>query len=57
MTTQEIADKLKDEYSRRQALLEIDVLVALELDLTWEEFITIYKIQFPVLASNESKVK
>jgi hypothetical protein len=47
---------LKDEYSRRQALLEIDVLVALELDLTWEEFITIYKIQFPVLASNESKI-
>jgi hypothetical protein len=47
---------LKDEYSRRQALLEIDVLVAHELELTWEEFITIYRIQFPVLASNESKL-
>lgn len=46
---------LKDEFSRRQALLEIDVLVALEMRLTWNEFITIYKIQFSVLESNESK--
>ena len=46
---------LKDDYARRQALLEIDVLVALEMNLSWMEFLTIYKIQFPVLASNESK--
>ena len=45
---------LRTDYSRREALIELDVLVAMALDMTLDQLKAIYRIQFPVLQSYEA---
>ncbi|GAA6159159.1 class I SAM-dependent DNA methyltransferase [Ruegeria sp. HU-ET01832] len=45
---------LRTEFTRRMALVEIDVLVAQALGLTLDQLIEIYGIYFPILQENEA---
>lgn len=45
---------LRDDYSRRQALVENDVIVAMLLGLSLNELLSIYRIQFPILQQHEN---
>lgn len=44
---------VRDDYARRQLMVEIDVLVAMGLGLKLEQLLTIYEIQFSTLKSHE----
>lgn len=45
---------IRSDYERREALIEIDVIVAIALGLSLEQQKNIYRIQFPVLQSYEA---
>ncbi len=45
---------IRTDYARRQAVVELDVLVGMSLGISCDQLIEMYRTQFPVLAENES---
>jgi hypothetical protein len=48
---------LRTQFERRQAMVELDVLAAISVGLDFDELITIYRVQFPVLHNNERRLR
>ena len=46
---------LRSDFERRQATVEIDVLVSMLLGLSLEQLLAIYKVQFPILQHHEKE--
>lgn len=46
---------LKTDLDRRQALVEIDVLISMKLKISLNDLLTIYRIQFSVLNQNDKE--
>lgn len=44
---------LRSAYERRQAMVELDVLVAMAIGMTLDQLITAYRVQFPTLQQHE----
>lgn len=44
-----VSTPLRNYFERRQALIEIDVIVAMAIGLSFDDLKTIYQVQFPVL--------
>lgn len=45
---------LRTEYERRAALVEVDALVSVWLDITADQFMAIYKSRYPILSDREA---
>jgi hypothetical protein len=45
---------LRSDFSRRLALVELDVIVSIKLGLSLEQLLSIFSIHFPVLKQNEN---
>lgn len=43
----------RDAFTRRQAMIEIDVLIAMMLGMTLNQLLSAYRIQFPILQQHE----